>query len=80
MNKTHREAHQLAKRVGLEVLALSQSGGDHIKARLRRADGTEANFIFPLTTSDNKRAALNRESDLKRFATGRWSPVIRRAA
>lgn len=79
MNKTHREAARMAERVGLEVLSLCESGSNHLKVRVRRTDGTEANFIFPLSTSD-RRAEKNRESDLRRFATGKWSPIIERKA
>lgn len=80
MSKAHREAKLLAERVGLEVVSVSTTRGTHIRAIVRRADGLEASFIFPATPSD-RRGAKNKEAELRRFASGRWSPVrVREAA
>ena len=74
MSKAHREAKRIAIRVGLEVLAIGNTGGTHIKALVRRADGQQAQFIFPATPSDH-RGLKNKEAELRRFASGRWNPV-----
>lgn len=79
MKSSQKQAVAMAKQVGLEVMSVCQSGGSHVKCKLRRADGTEALFFFALTPSD-KRAEKNNLCFLRRFARGDYTPVMARAA
>lgn len=67
----------LAKSAGLTIVELRPTGHSHIRARLRRPDGCEANFFFASTPSE-KRGFNNKLSELRRFARNEYNPVTQR--
>lgn len=75
MKATQRQIIDLAKKAGLTVLDLSQTGGDHFKLSVQNSIGSKAFFVFANTCSDNKHASKNNQSLLRRFAAGIYNPV-----
>lgn len=67
--KSEREARQLAKTAGLEVVDLRISGGNHIRMVLKRADGETCLSFSPLSPGD-VRGRKNKLAELRRFAAG----------
>jgi hypothetical protein len=78
MRSTQRDAIKLAQRFGLEVLSLSQTGGDHYKLNLRNSQGSTAFFVMSNTASDKRHATKNNKSLFRRFADGTFNPVKER--
>ncbi|MFN3888111.1 MAG: hypothetical protein ACK4MG_14245 [Aquabacterium sp.] len=74
-----RDARRMAEAEGVEILEAGLTKGDHIKLRCRNQQGLVANIFMSATPSDF-RAAAKRRSQLRRFADGRWNPLMERAA
>ncbi len=72
--KREREIRELVRKAGLEFVSLTISGGNHIKACVRRADGQAFQTIHPLTPSDH-RGERNKLSELRRIAKGIANPI-----
>lgn len=75
--KPNTYVQSLAKGAGLTIVSLCISGGSHIKARLQRSDGGQANFFFAGTPGE-KRGFNNKLAELRRFARGEYNPIARR--
>lgn len=67
----------LTREAGLTIVECHVSGGSHIKARLQRTDGCQANFFFAGTPGE-KRGFNNKLAELRRFARGEYNPIARR--
>jgi hypothetical protein len=67
----------LTRNAGLTIVDVRVTGSSHVKARLQRPDGREANFFFAGTPSD-KRGFNNKLAELRRFASGEYNPISRR--
>ena len=67
----------LTRSAGLTVIECHKTGGSHIKARLQKPDGMQANFIFASSPSE-RRGFNNKLAELKRFARGEYNPITRR--
>lgn len=74
MKAYQREAIKTAKGLGLEVLALEQTGGDHYRLRVKNSFGVVAFFIMANTCSDKRHAQRNNQSLLRRFSEGTFDP------
>lgn len=68
---------ELVSTAGLTLVRCEVSGNSHIKARLQRPDGQQANFYFAGTPSE-KRGFNNKLAELRRFACGQYNPIARR--
>jgi hypothetical protein len=74
MTRAEREAKKLAEELGLIVLGITTTGGNHIKLELRRPqDCRSFHSIFPLSRSDH-RGAMNKRAELRRIMAGTWNP------
>lgn len=67
----------LTRTAGLTIVQCCKTGSSHIKARLQRPDGAQANFIFAGSPSE-KRGFNNKLAELRRFARGEYNPIARR--
>lgn len=67
----------LTRNAGLTIVECCKTGHSHIKARLQRPDGVQANFFFAATPSE-KRGFDNKLAELRRFARGEYNPIARR--
>lgn len=67
----------LTRSAGLTIVECCKTGHSHIKARLQRPDGVQANFFFASTPSE-KRGFNNKLAELRRFARGEYNPVTQR--
>lgn len=67
----------LTRTAGLTIVECCKTGGSHIKARLQRPDGCEANFFFASSPSE-QRGFNNKLAELRRFARGEYNPIARR--
>lgn len=67
----------LTRTAGLSIVTVCITGGTHVKARLQRPDGLQANFIFAGSPSE-RRGFNNKLAELKRFARGEYNPITRR--
>lgn len=72
-------ALQLIAAAGLTVVSVDVPRSGHVKARVQRADGHTALFVFAGSPSD-KRASMNNLCRLKRFARGDFNPILERTS
>lgn len=71
-------AKQLIEAAGLFLLHLDVPRSGHVKAKVQRADGATALFVFAGSTSDH-RASQNNLCRLRRFARGNYTPIQERS-
>lgn len=77
MDRRVKAAMRLVEAAGLVVIDCDVPRSGHIKAHVRRDDGSTALFIFAGSPSD-VRASQNNLSRLRRFARGDFNPVQER--
>ncbi|MBU3577546.1 hypothetical protein [Polynucleobacter sp. UK-Kesae-W10] len=76
MKSGQRDAMQMARKEGLEVLSVEITGGTHYKLNVKNKSGDVAFFILGSTSSDI-RALRKRESLFRRFAKGTFNPITK---
>ncbi len=72
-----RDIRAMAEAEGLTVVAIRRTNGGHVKLTARNSRGAEAGIVMSFSASD-WRVDMKRRAQLRRFATGRWTPGGRR--
>lgn len=78
MQREIRALHEQVKRAGLEMISCEHSGGGHLKAKVRNAQGQQQLVVAPCSASD-WRAAHNLAAHLRRIARGQGMPALQPA-